>query len=90
MVITAVVAALIAMQVYLKRGVQGKIKTSADSFGGQQYEPKKTTSDITTQSDSHVITTVTSNTVGNMLESTTFTNILAETQHQYGNETVLP
>lgn len=44
--IGVVVAGLIAMQVYLKRGYQGKLKESADSMG-QQFSPGYTTSQYT-------------------------------------------
>jgi len=38
--IVVVVAAIIAMSVYMKRRVQGSYKRSADVFGqGEQYEP---------------------------------------------------
>lgn len=40
LLIALVVAALIAMSVYIKRRVQGGYKKSADVFGqGEQYEP---------------------------------------------------
>lgn len=45
-VIFCVVAALLAMQVYLKRGMQGRIRLSADSLG-QQYAPRNTTGNST-------------------------------------------
>ena len=41
--IAVVVAAAIGMQVYVKRGFQGRLKQSADSIG-DQYAPGKTTS----------------------------------------------
>lgn len=41
-----VVAGLIAMQVYLKRGYQGKLRESADSMG-QQFSPGNTTNTYT-------------------------------------------
>ena len=44
--IGVVVAGLIAMQVYLKRGYQGKLKESADSMG-QQFSPGYTTNQYT-------------------------------------------
>lgn len=47
--IGVVVAGLIAMQTYLKRGVQGKLKESADSMG-QQFSPGYTTYNYTTTS----------------------------------------
>ena len=47
--IGVIVAGLIAMQVYLKRGFQGKLKESADTMG-QQFSPDYTTSHYTTKS----------------------------------------
>jgi len=43
--ITVVVMALLAMQIYLKRGVQGKIKDMADYISPSLYNPNTTTSD---------------------------------------------
>ncbi|MFA5092497.1 MAG: hypothetical protein WC543_00935 [Candidatus Omnitrophota bacterium] len=43
-----VVAALIAMGVYMKRGVQGKIRDSSDQIGGQ-YDAKDTSSEYITK-----------------------------------------
>ncbi|MDD5560989.1 MAG: hypothetical protein PHT50_02520 [Candidatus Omnitrophica bacterium] len=47
--IGVIVAGLIAMQVYLKRGYQGKLRESADSMG-QQFSPGYTTGHYTTTS----------------------------------------
>ncbi len=44
-VITILVGALLAMQLYFKRGVQGRMKTSVDSIG-EQYDPMTTETDI--------------------------------------------
>ena len=43
-----VVAALIAMGVYMKRGIQGKLRESTDQVG-EQYEAGKTTSSYKTK-----------------------------------------
>ena len=40
--LAVVVAALLAMQIYVKRGISGKLRAAADSTG-EQYEPRKTT-----------------------------------------------
>jgi Flp pilus assembly pilin Flp len=47
--IGVIVAGLIAMQVYLKRGYQRKLKESADEMGSQ-FSPGVTTGHITTNS----------------------------------------
>lgn len=41
--IAVIVAALIAMQVYIKRGVQGRLRTASDDIG-DQFSPGYTTS----------------------------------------------
>ncbi len=46
-VIAIIVAALIAMQAYIKRGVQGKLKQSTDDIG-DQFSPTTSTSNYTT------------------------------------------
>lgn len=63
--IVVIIAALIAMQVYLKRGIQGRMRESSDQIG-EQFSPGYTTSNITTNtftnstetSDAHSTTTV--------------------------------
>lgn len=46
-VIAVIVAALIAMQNYIKRGVQGKMKQATDDIG-EQYSPQNTNGSTTT------------------------------------------
>jgi len=48
-VIAVVVAALIAMQIYFKRGIQGKLKQSTDDIGSQ-FSPGQTNISVTTRS----------------------------------------
>ena len=50
-IIAVVVAALLAMQVYIKRGVQGKLRSSTDDIG-EQYSPGITTGAYTTTTGS--------------------------------------
>ena len=45
-----VVAALIAMGIYMKRGLQGRLRESTDQVS-EQYSPLSTTSDYTTVVD---------------------------------------
>lgn len=40
------VGALLSMQIYMKRGVSGRLRQAADSIGAQ-YAPRKATSDMT-------------------------------------------
>lgn len=46
LLIAAVIAALIMMQIYLKRGVGGKLKANIDDIG-EQYDPVAYTADHT-------------------------------------------
>lgn len=46
MVIACIVAALLSMQIYIKRSFQGKLKAAADEVG-EQYSAKTTTSSLT-------------------------------------------
>jgi hypothetical protein len=45
-VITCVVAALLAMQIYMKRSMEGGLKASADNLG-EQFSPTNTASNTT-------------------------------------------
>jgi uncharacterized protein (UPF0333 family) len=76
-----VVAALIAMGVYMKRGVSGKLRDSTDQIG-EQYEAGKTTGKYTI--------------VSNMAQNETLaakgvvtTDIQTNKQERSGNETVV-
>ncbi len=57
-IVTVAIAALLAMQVYFKRGLQGKLKESADNIGSQ-YAAELTTdsSTVTTATTSSEATT---------------------------------
>lgn len=46
-IVGVVVAGLLAMQVYIKRGLEGKLRSSADDIG-EQYAPGNTTGSYTT------------------------------------------
>ena len=49
MIIAVVVGALIAMQIFLKRSVQGKLRESIDDIGGGQYAAGYMSSNYVTQ-----------------------------------------
>lgn len=53
--IAIIVAALLSMQVYLKRGFSGKLRAAADSVGAP-YAPKETTSNFTLRGRSDTTT----------------------------------
>lgn len=46
MVTICVIAALLAMQHYIKRAAQGRLRDAADSIGGQ-YDPRRSNSNVT-------------------------------------------
>jgi uncharacterized protein (UPF0333 family) len=75
-----VVAALIAMGVYMKRGFQGKLRESTDQIG-QQYSAEHTISSYTT--NTNVAQTEDLKATGE-----TTTTITQNTQTKTGNETV--
>ncbi len=58
--IVVIIAALVAMQVYLKRGVQGKLRESADQIG-TQFSPGQTTGNITTTTGGTITETLAAN-----------------------------
>ncbi len=53
---TVVIAALIAMMIYVKRGISGRLRASADSLG-EQYDPRHSSNTATTTVNSDVTTT---------------------------------
>jgi len=77
--IGVIVAGLIAMQVYLKRGFQGKLRESADSMG-EQFSPGYTTSNYTTNSFT--------NSTETLNNEITTTNIQNQVTNRWGNEQV--
>lgn len=74
-----VVAALIAMSWYMKRGAQGRMRQSADQIG-EQYEAGCTTSNYTMETNLTQIETVSSG-------GHTETNITENEQRKSGSET---
>lgn len=77
--IAVVVGALIAMSIYMKRGLQGRLKSSSDDVG-EQYSPGYTTSNYTT--------TMNSTTSEILSNGSTTTNISQDYRSRTGNETV--
>ncbi len=75
-----VVAALIAMGVYMKRGVSGKLRDSTDQIG-EQYDPRLTTSNYTVKSRMQQHEDLSS-------KGEVTTNIQVNTQNRSGNEIV--
>jgi hypothetical protein len=55
--ILIVIVALLAMQTYLKRGIQGRVRESSDNIG-EAYSPSYTTSEFTRTSKSDTQETI--------------------------------
>jgi uncharacterized protein (UPF0333 family) len=77
--IGVVVAGLIAMQTYVKRGFQGKLRENADSIG-EAFSPGYTTYNV-----DHRSATNSREVVGN---GTTTTDVRSQTNDRTGNEDV--
>jgi len=75
-----VVAALIAMGVYMKRGFQGRLRESTDQIG-QQYSPGETLSNYTT----NTVIQSTETTAGGGATTTTYQQNL---QQRTGGESI--
>lgn len=79
LIIAVVVAGLVAMQIYMKRGVQGKLRESADQIG-EQFEANATTVDRTTNRYGTTVQTIS--------EGETTSNTDAEVRTESGTENV--
>lgn len=88
-IIAVIVAALITMQAYIKRGIQGKLRAAADELG-QQYDPGNTTGDITIELSSDVTTQVESEEEEGERKTTTTVTTNSQVERRYGDETVGP
>jgi len=95
-IIVCVAAALIAMQIYMKRAVSGRLRQTSDDIG-QQYDPKNTVGEMTKVVNRDVTSKVETKTyevtdehgvkqVKNRIERTDTTN--NEITQEYGEETV--
>jgi len=77
--IAVVISGLIIMQGYIKRGVQGRFRSSTDDIG-EQYSPGQVTSAFTSTTRRQTTETVSG--------GTTRTDVSAQTQHRTGQETL--
>lgn len=84
--VAALVAALIGMQIYIKRALEGGWKASADNMGSQ-YAPKHTDSEINTRNTSYSETTNTTvERADGKLENTVISNTIFDQTEQSGHE----
>jgi Flp pilus assembly pilin Flp len=86
-IIAVVVAALIAMQAYVKRGLQGKYKQASDDIG-EQYSPGGTTSNQTIISHVDSTENITLTAGGGEAAQPNTDTTSNQTQNRSKNETV--
>ena len=88
LVIAVVVGALVAMQVYVKRGVQGRLKSAADDIG-EQYSPGNTTGTVavtTTSSSSESLNSGVTKTNSSTNQSKNTNEAIATFDKEYWGE----
>ncbi len=90
LIITVVIAALLAINVYMKHGVQGRLKESADDIGQQFDASGNYSSSWKTVSDGKSNTTEERNTTTGTITSnmTSGENITRSEYETFGNTTV--
>ena len=79
--VAVVISALLAMRIYMKRGVQGKLRSSTDSIGAQ-YSPTDVSGTWTYHSEGkrNEVSSNNGETIANVTSN--------ELQQKYGNETI--
>ena len=75
--IIIIIGALLSIQVYIKRGVQGRLKSAADDIG-EQFSPGNTNLTVTTRSFSRTADTFNQGVTRSELLENEVTNITTE------------
>lgn len=86
LLIVAVIGALLAMQVYFKRGVQGRLRENVEDIG-KQYDPDTAVSNYTMSASSNSTTEITSAEENSKIKTTTKTDTDSEST-MHGTETI--
>jgi len=89
LIISVIVAGLLLMQHYVKRGYSGRLKSASDEMG-EQYDPNAITSNYTINQSSNVEQTVmngvsTTNHLGNQVSTKTGSENLSKWNEQSTN-----
>jgi hypothetical protein len=84
-IVSVVVGALLAMQVYMKRGIQGKMRESTDQIG-EQFDIKKTTFNMHRERNGTTLQLVGGGDTRSFSDG--FGTSTKQTHSEYGNETV--
>ncbi len=87
--ILIVVVALLSMQVYMKRGVQGRYREISNDIG-DQYDPKHTDGQMTMTHTSTVVTEVDMEEEGGVATDTTKVTTEADDNTRSGTENLAP
>lgn len=86
--LAVLVATLIGMQMYLKRGIQGRVRDLADQISPTHYEPRETTSDFTTEQIGKSVQQYQNGTsITEIPENWTYTDASGQTRQVHGEET---
>ena len=80
-----IAVALMSMSVFIKRAVQGRIRSAADDIG-EQYSPALVDSEITTQTDSRTESNVTVEQESSIDAASRTTTTTQETTTRQGQE----
>lgn len=86
-VVVCVVAALLAMQIYFKRSVQGRLKDNADNIG-KQYDPASSASNISYVQDSDSTSSTQMYIEDEKVKTVTTVTINSSSTNQSGTESV--
>ncbi len=86
--IIIIIGALLSIQVYIKRAVQGSLKSAADDVSQQQYSPGNTNYVMTTSTHSESLQkqvngTTTSNLIGNQTTNQTVNMYIINQEYEY-------
>ena len=84
LIIAVIIGALLAMQAYMRRGVQGKLRESTDDIGGQ-YSAGHVTAKYVTQQDIDKISTEETGIAGQGISKTTVVTPAPVTTSATGN-----
>jgi Flp pilus assembly pilin Flp len=85
--VVVIIGALLTIQVYIKRGVQGRLKSAADDIGDQYSDGNtnevKSTVRASNTEESFQQGVSTSNIIGNELTNSTTNSLVVNTQQEY-------
>jgi hypothetical protein len=83
--IVVIIGALLTIQVYIKRGVQGRLKSAADDIGDQYSDGNTNVIQITNRHSNSIETfnAGNSSTTGNDLTNETENSVILNTQQEF-------